>query len=127
MKISKTAGRALIAVALIIAPLTPVSAGSCGYENCWGAVALGEFGRTARASGFRTAPGAWARAERVCGRNCATIEVFNNGCGVIVQDSGAALSTGFAVTRAGAAAEALGACALAGGASCRIRVWACSK
>lgn len=101
-------------------------AGSCGYDYCWGAVAVGPDGIVARSSGRRTAPEAAERADTACGGKCPVIEVFSNGCAAIVQDSDEKLSAGFAGTRADAIAEAKGACNWDGRNFCRVRVWACT-
>ena len=120
-------GCAMLAATMFIALPAPGEAGTCGYEYCWGSVAAGDNGNAARASGFRTAPGAWARADRVCRGKCSMIEVFSNGCGAIAQDSDGAMSAGFATTRTEAEAEAMAICDQQLGKACRVRVWACSK
>lgn len=104
-------------------------AASCGYEHCWGAVAVGERGVAARASAHRTAPDAVARVLRVCGSRCSVVESFVDGCAAIVQDSTRTTFSGFAITRHDAEAEAMAACAGNGTGSkvCRPRVWACSE
>jgi len=123
----KNVGGFALCAALTFSLSDPGLAGSCGYEYCWGAVAAGENGVAARASGFRTAPDAWTRADRVCQQNCKTIEVFSNGCGAIAQNSDEAMFAGFAESRSAAESEVLALCDKQDGGVCRVRISACSK
>ncbi|WP_235439145.1 DUF4189 domain-containing protein [Candidatus Rhodobacter oscarellae] len=104
----------------------PVAAG-CTYGVCWGAVAVGDRGLAARASAMRTAPDAWARADRVCNGKCTQIEVFHSGCGAIVQSGQTARFAGFGSTQEDALQQATAACEASGERACRVRVTACSQ
>ena len=68
----KTCARGLaLGFALILS--MPVSAGTCGYDYCFGAISAGDGGMTARSTGRRTAPDALARVEKICGTRCGVI------------------------------------------------------
>lgn len=114
------------ALALVLCT-SPGHADTCLFEHCWGAVALDRNGVPARASAQRTAPEAWAQAERACGGKCATLEVFGDGCGAIVTDRSNAPALGFGTTADKAQSEALATCTATGGKVCRLRVWVCSN
>ena len=118
-------GICALGVVLAIA-VSGTQAGACGYERCFGALALGPNGIMARSSGQRTAPGAHERANVACGEKCDRIEVFHSGCAAMAQAPMGAQDFGFGVDRASAEGEALLLCALQGGEACRVRAWVCS-
>lgn len=101
-------------------------AGQCGYEYCWGALTAGPGGAAGRASGMRTAPGAFDWATKACGSACDRAEVFVNSCAFIVENAAGARHFGWHEDRAEAERRARAACE-AGGARCRVRIWACSR
>ena len=119
--------RAAAAFLAVAVSTVPGAAGSCGYEFCWGAVAVGKNGSASRSSGQRTAPDAVARAMTACGENCVLVEPFVNGCGAIAQSFERTLFSGFADDADGARAEAMALCEANSKYSCRIRVQACSQ
>lgn len=127
MHVTHLTRRLLWVAGLVLAGALPGQAGDCGYEYCWGAVAVGPDGAASRSSGLRTAPRAWDRAEIACGGKCTTIETFSNGCGAIAVDKDEVAWAGFAESRGDAEAEAMDNCAQSDARLCRIRVWACSK
>ncbi len=101
-------------------------AGQCGYEYCWGALTAGPNGAAGRASGMRSAPAASDRATEVCGAACDRAEVFVNSCAFLVEDRSGARHFGWHEDRAEAERRARASCE-AGGALCRVRIWACSR
>lgn len=126
MLIRFLSSKAAIAAAAALILTDVAIAGSCGGHVCWGAIGVGEDGRTARASNFRTAPEALEHARRVCLDKCDRIEVFHSGCGAIVT-AGDAVFSGFSTDRNAAIQEAEDNCAATGEKSCRLRVWACTN
>ena len=119
--------RLVAALMLSVAVAAPAgAAGLCGYEYCWGALAVGPDGARSRSSGLRTAPWAHDLAKQRCGESCDTVEVFYNGCAAIAEAQGGARHLGFGMTGKAAVDSAMADCG-AGGAVCRARVWACSK
>ncbi|MDJ0821531.1 MAG: DUF4189 domain-containing protein [Paracoccaceae bacterium] len=117
-----------LAKALLIAIVTPVFAtGSCGYERCFGAFALGEGGEIGCVVGQRTVPDAANLARAICGESCE-VEVFWNSCGAIAQSSDGTLYFGWDEMLERANLKALEACQSDEGArGCYVRDWACSK
>ena len=113
-------------LAVLFAAGSQAEAGECGYDYCWGALAVGPYGAAGRATGMRTAPGAAARALETCGANCEAPEVFVNSCAAFAESSKGERAFGWQDTRALAETAATKACEKDGEA-CRIRIWACSK
>ena len=106
--------------------VTGSAASACGYDRCFGALALGPNGVTVRASGQRTAPAAHDRASRACGGHCDRIEVFHSGCAAIAQAPLGQPEFGFGIDREAARDDALELCAESGDRGCRVRAWVCS-
>ena len=111
----------------VLIAVTGTEARSCGYDRCFGALALGPNGITARSSGQRTAPEAAERVERACGGQCNRIEVFHSGCAAMAQAPLGLPEFGFGSDRASAQGEALLYCRQNGGKGCRVRAWVCSS
>ncbi len=107
--------------------VTATDARACGYERCFGALALDPNGVTARASGQRTAPGAFERASIACGGRCDRIEVFHSGCAAMARAPLGLPEFGFGIDRRAANREALELCRVHGGKGCRVRAWVCSR
>ncbi len=101
-------------------------AGSCSYGHCWGAVAAGPLGMAARVTRMRTAQEAEQRVARICTGRCEIVEVFVDGCGVIVEDSFNTTWAEFGSSRDQAMARAEALCEAQGQGRCRVRVWACT-
>ncbi len=107
--------------------MTGTDAKACGYERCFGALAVGPNGTTGRSSGRRTAPEAFKRAQLACGGGCDRIEVFHSGCAAMAQAPLGAPDFGFGSEKEAAEDEALLHCAQNGDKGCRVRAWVCSR
>ena len=120
---ARAGGRALAMAALLFGA-GPALAGDCGYDYCWGALAIGPDGATGRASSMRTAPWAHDRAADLCGGDCA-VEMFYNSCAAIARDRTGAWAFGWDPVRDRAFEKAMAGCEADGG-TCRVATWACS-
>jgi hypothetical protein len=100
-------------------------AGNCGYDNCYGAVAVGQNGAWGYAYGQISAAAAASAAQSGCKGNCDVVRTFANTCGAIaIADNGGwGWSTGR--TRAAAIDSALAYCDEYGP-NCQVQAWACS-
>ncbi|KMK66406.1 DUF4189 domain-containing protein [Puniceibacterium sp. IMCC21224] len=117
----------ILCSAVVLWPVSVQSAnGSCGYERCFGAIAVAPSGKTGWSAGQRTAPGATRLAQDNCGEECAEVELFWNSCGVIAINQTGDWAFGWDEDQAVATNKALDACS-ADGAQCYVRDWACSK
>ena len=120
----------LISLAFLscLASAVPVLAtGSCGYERCFGALAVGESGAIGRAAGERTLPDAERVARGSCGAACE-VELFWNACGAVAMARDGQWRFGWDPDLARANDKALAACDAAfPGAGCHVRDWVCSK
>lgn len=110
---------------------TPVLAnGSCGYERCFGAIAVGSGGAIGRSSGLQTMPGAADAALASCGDSCSDVEVFWNACGAIAVSGSGQWAFGWASESLEAAvSNAVAACEASDEVkqSCYLREWVCSQ
>ena len=111
----------------LLAPSQPDANGSCGWERCFGAMAVGESGAIGRAAGFITLPEAAASAQNRCGSGCRDVEVFWNACGVVAMASDGTWQFGWDPELTLAQDKALAACTAGGGRGCYVRDWVCSK
>ncbi len=101
-------------------------AGSCGYTECWGAVAAGSNGSWGYAYGKISEQAAYDGAQGGCNWNCTEVRTFYNACGAIAVASNGATGWAIDTSRETAESAALGYCAQSGR-NCTVRAWACSK
>ncbi|MEL7116384.1 MAG: DUF4189 domain-containing protein [Pseudomonadota bacterium] len=116
-----------LGLVFLIGATQALSAGTCRYGVCFGALAVGDGGVAARIANEPTAHHAFAAADRICRGGCTAIEIFHSGCGEIVQGGRTDLFSGFGETREDAHAQALDACGKANHRSCVVRVRACTR
>lgn len=116
----------VLAAALSLVVGGAAQSGSCGYERCFGAIAIGASGATGRVAGQRTIPEAEKRARQICGSGCTEVEVFWNACGAVATGRNGEWAFGWDVNRDVASAKALTACEEGGG-RCYVREWVCSR
>ncbi len=116
----------LAALAAWIAMTGAASAGQCGYEYCWGAVATGPNGASGYAYSHVTERNAHDVALEGCGGACDRVRTFYNSCGAIATGGNGAWGWATGGTRQAAQSGALGHCS-GNGRDCHIRVWACSS
>jgi hypothetical protein len=117
-----------LAAALAVASAgAAVAKGSCGYERCFGAIAIGKSNVMSRVTGHRTIPGATDAAKLLCGESCDTVEVFWNACGAVALSRDGQWSFGWDETLENAMSRAVAICKADDGAGCYVREWACSK
>lgn len=114
----------LLGAVVVVGADGAMAGGKCGYEWCWGSVAIGPDGRAGRASSMRTAPDAAQRARDVCGEDCS-VEVFHNSCGAIARAFDGSWAYGGGDSRQIALDEAVAACEV-DGKHCNVVNWACS-
>jgi len=111
---------------IALALVAPVSASACGYEYCWGAVAIGPAGEWGYSYGQWSEESAYNVAQDGCGWGCTVVQTFYNTCAAIaVADNGA---WGWATEKNRELAEssAVNWC-MDNGRNCRVRVWTCSR
>ena len=101
-------------------------AGSCGYSECWGAIAVGPGGAWGYAHGKISQDAAYSGAQGGCEGDCTEVYTFFNACGAIAVASNGATGWAIDTSRESAENAALRSCASVGRA-CGVRVWACSK
>lgn len=112
------------AIALIFAA-SGAQAGACGYDYCWGAVAIGPNGVYGYAHSWASETDAVNTALQGCGGNCDVVRSFYNSCAAMAQASNGGWGWAYAGTRAAAEANALAYCRDYGP-NCQLRVWSCS-
>lgn len=111
----------------IVSALSPekVTAGACGYEECWGAVGTGP------GQAFGYAFGKWSEEEAYrtlqirCGWKCTNVRSFFNTCGAIAKGENKRWSFAANPDLGTAQRNALQQCGLQS-IGCEIEVWACS-
>ena len=81
MSFAKVASLALTVGLLTISNAV---AGSCGYDRCWGAVAIGPNGQ-AWAHSYSSERAAINAIANNCRGRCSTIKTFYNTCGAIAS------------------------------------------
>ncbi len=126
MSVFGHANRLWAVFASILLCMSPAHAGMCGYDYCWGALAIGSGWASGRATGMRTAPDAHDLALQRCGPDCETVEVFYNSCAAIAGNRDGTWTFGLGETRREAETRAMTACEDEGS-WCQFRVWACSR
>ncbi|MBN2760943.1 MAG: DUF4189 domain-containing protein [Rhodobacteraceae bacterium] len=112
--------------ALLFGFAAPVSAGECGYDFCWGAVAIGPDGEWGYAYDRWSEEDAYNTAQEGCGWGCTTVKTFYNSCGAIAVASNGAWGFGREWNRELAESTAVNWC-MDNGRNCQTRVWACSR
>lgn len=116
---------AIICVGSVLAA-GAATAGSCGYQYCWGAVGFGPNGAVAYSHGYPSESDAWNRAQYECEGDCTTIQTFYNTCGAIALATNGGWGFGWGGSRALAESNAISYCR-ENGPGCRTAVWACSQ
>lgn len=114
-------------LALTVGLLTASNAvaGSCGYDRCWGAVAIGPNGQ-AWAHSYSSERGAINAIANNCRGRCSTIKTFYNTCGAIASSPSGAWGWAWHGNMEVAKSEAMAYC-MDHGYDCTPRAWACSK
>ena len=113
-----------LAVLLVFLPIH-ASAGSCGYQNCWGAVGVGANGEWGFSHSYGQEQGAVNRVYSEC-PNCTAVETFYNTCGAIALGQNGNYGFGWGDSRAIAEDQAMSYC-WETSSTCAVQVWACSK
>ncbi|MBI6630799.1 DUF4189 domain-containing protein [Pontibaca salina] len=101
------------------------SAGQCGYDYCWGAVAVGPHGATGFSYSHVTEKNAHQVAIEGCNGVCARVRTFYNACGAIASGRDGAWGWATGRTKLDAQSGALAQCGQHGK-DCQIQVWSCS-
>ena len=117
---------AIILAMLILFPVPPSEAGSCGYRKCWGAVGFGPNGAYGFSYSFPTQRQARNRASRGCRGGCTVIRTFYNSCGAIAAGEDNGWGWGYAASERQAKQIALNYC-YQNSYNCNVRAWSCSK
>ena len=120
---SNTLKAALVAICSVAAGAA--SAGQCGYDYCWGAVAFGPGGAYGWAHSHWSETDAYNAAQDGCSWNCTEVKTFYNTCGAMAVGVNDGWGWGYSPTRAGAENIAMGYCNQYDY-GCSVRVWACS-
>jgi len=102
------------------------SAGSCGYNQCWGAVAIGPNGAYGWSHSYSNENDAYWSAQNGCEGDCNVVKTFYNTCGAIASSPNGAWGWGWHNDQELAESIAMNYC-MDNGYDCRVRVWACSK
>ena len=100
-------------------------AGQCGYQKCWGAVAIGPGGAWGAAHSYTSEQAAANAAQGGCEGDCNNIRTFYNQCGALAEGSNGNWGFGYGGTRDIAEVNALSAC-YDYGPNCGIRAYSCS-
>lgn len=100
-------------------------AGACGYERCWGAVAIGPNGAYGFAHSWSNETDAVNTALQGCNGNCDVVRSFYNSCAAMAQSSNGGWGWAYAGSRDVAEQNALSYCRDYGP-NCQVRVWSCS-
>lgn len=114
-----------IAVSVVAVSASAAVAGDCGYNKCWGAVAVGTNGEWGWSNGQFSENDAINVAQNGCSWNCDIVRTFYNTCGAISKADNGAWGFGWAGSREIAEGLSLDYC-LDNGFICQVRVWACS-
>ena len=118
--------RALLAAAIAALSMSGAAqAGQCGYQYCWGAVAIGPGGAWGVAYNHISEQAAMNGAQQGCEGDCTNIRTFYNGCGALAEASDGSWGFDIGYTRAEAESNALYQC-YQYGTDCMVRAWSCS-
>lgn len=119
-------GNSFRAIFLLLLSCSAASAGSCGYDYCWGAVAIGSDGAWGWSKGHLSENEAKISAQNGCEGQCSNFRTFYNTCGSIAVADNGAWGFGWHNDKDLAQSTAMNYC-MDGGYNCQVRVWACSK
>ena len=122
----KTAIRILAGATVALGVAGAASAGSCGYQNCWGAVAVGPNGAYGFSHSWGTEQQAYDTANSGCEWDCTITRTFYNSCAAIAVADNGGWGWSYASSRALAESNAMSYC-MENGYNCRVRVWSCSQ
>lgn len=103
----------------------PVSAGQCGYDYCWGAVAIGQAGQTGWSFGQPSESAASNVAQDGCSWSCSVVRTFYNACAAIAVADNGAWGWDYEKNRELAESSAMNYC-MDSGYNCAVKVWSCS-
>ncbi len=116
----------LTAFAIASTLAAPVSAGQCGYDLCWGAVAFNaNTGAYGYAYSYFSEGQAANAAQEGCGYNCPEVKTFYNQCGAAAIGANGGYGWGFGLSRAAAENVAMSYCNNYDY-GCQVLVWSCS-
>jgi hypothetical protein len=104
---------------------SPSKAGDCGYDYCWGAVAVNTSGGYGFSYGQISEDAAISVAQDGCGWNCTTVRSFYNSCAAIAMADNGGWGWAYEVSRDLAESSAMNYC-MDYGRNCRVVVWSCS-
>lgn len=124
IKLRVCIGTAFLAV--LGSMIGPATAGSCGYDYCWGAVGVGPNGAYGFSHSWATEQDAINAAQEGCGWSCDNMRTFYNACAAIAVASNGGWGWAYDVNRSRAEQTALSYCRDFGP-SCVVRVWSCSR
>jgi hypothetical protein len=120
----KTSFFTVLAVASAFA--APASAGQCGYQYCWGAVAFNPLtGAYGWAHSHFSEGDAANAAQNGCGYNCTEVKTFYNQCGAAAIGANGGYGYGFGNSQGQAQSIAMSYCNNYDY-GCQPLVWACS-
>lgn len=105
---------------------SPAWAGSCGYDYCWGAVAVGSQGSYGYAHSWGSEQEAYDAAMSGCEYDCTIIRTFYNTCAAIAVADNGGWGWGYDASRELAESLAMSYC-MDQGYNCQVEVWACSQ
>lgn len=110
----------------VIFTATPARAQSCGYAQCWGAVAIGPGSAYGFSHGYGSERDAINVAQQGCQYDCNVVRTFYNTCAAIAVADNGGWGWGWHAQRELAESTAMNYC-MDQGRNCRVRVWSCSK
>lgn len=111
--------------AILALSVAQAAAGQCGYDYCWGAVGIGQYGAWGYSFGQYSESDAIIVAQNGCNGNCYEIRTFYNTCGAMAVADNGAWGFGWHGDSVIAESEAMSYC-MDGGYNCQVRVSACS-
>ena len=104
---------------------TAALAGTCGYQYCWGAVAIGPNGAWGWSQEMGNEQQAIDSALRGCKGNCDVFKTFYNTCGSIAVADNGGWGWGWHGDLETPKSIAMNYC-MENGYNCEPRVWSCS-
>ncbi len=116
----------MIALTLLNASTDSAYAGNCGYQKCWGAVGIGDYGAYGYSYGQKSRAAALQVAQNGCGGNCNNIKAFYNSCGAMAVADNDGWGWGYERNIGSAESIAMNYCTDYGP-NCQIRVSVCSQ
>ena len=122
----KFAARMLSVMTVSLGIAGAATAGSCGYEYCWGAVAVGPNGAYGFAHSWGSEQQALDTANAGCEWDCTIARTFYNSCAAIAVADNGGWGWAYESSRELAESSAMNYC-MDNGYNCRVRVWSCSQ